>query len=227
MNRITTCIFDYGDTLVGYPLRTQESQLAFLVQFFRENGTRFAANPNRPLVAEGQLHDFARRLNTELASGEVWPFQQRIRSNAFLGEHLQTNAEAELEQKLCNAVFAQAVQFSDSISSLREIGGLGYRIGIVSNSPWGTAPALWRGELDRRGFGSDLVDATVFCCEAGFRKPRNEPFRRCLQLLGAAPTEAVFIGDNPVADVQGATNAGCHAVLCFRSQSPTPIGFEG
>jgi HAD superfamily hydrolase (TIGR01549 family) len=43
-------------------------------------------------------------------------------------------------------------------------------------------------------------------------KPDPMPFRLCLQALGVAPTEAVYVGDDWRNDVCGSRNAGLHPV---------------
>jgi putative hydrolase of the HAD superfamily len=58
-----------------------------------------------------------------------------------------------------------------------------------------------------------LVDQVVFCVEAGKRKPDPLIFEYALRKLGVSPSEAWFIGDDPVWDVLGAKNAGIQPVL--------------
>jgi FMN phosphatase YigB (HAD superfamily) len=43
-------------------------------------------------------------------------------------------------------------------------------------------------------------------------KPRPEPFLAALRLLGAAPEECIFVGDNLHADVGGASALGMRTV---------------
>jgi putative hydrolase of the HAD superfamily len=56
------------------------------------------------------------------------------------------------------------------------------------------------------------MKAIVISEEAGVAKPSPEIFMRALNLLGAQPSETLFVGDNPVADVVGAQSAGIPAV---------------
>jgi putative hydrolase of the HAD superfamily len=65
----------------------------------------------------------------------------------------------------------------------------------------------------------ESVDAVVFCVEVGWRKQHRAPFDRALSLLDVAPTDAVFVGDDPRWDVAGAQNAGVRAVLLGSSAS--------
>ncbi len=57
--------------------------------------------------------------------------------------------------------------------------------------------------------------------QLGADKPAPEAFQRTLDILGSPPGQVLHVGDDPVADWQGARNAGLH-VFELRS-SVTPI----
>lgn len=74
---------------------------------------------------------------------------------------------------------------------------------VVTN---GTSASQW---LKVRHSGlSELVDAIVVSEEFGAAKPAAEIFRHGLQLIGADPAHALFVGDRPVADIGGAQGVG-------------------
>lgn len=54
--------------------------------------------------------------------------------------------------------------------------------------------------------------ATVYSVDVGHAKPRPEPFRRALDLLGVSPGEALHVGDIERTDVGGALAVGMRAV---------------
>ena len=54
--------------------------------------------------------------------------------------------------------------------------------------------------------------ATVYSVDVGHAKPRPEPFRRALELLGVQPHEALHVGDIERTDVGGALAIGMRAV---------------
>jgi hypothetical protein len=75
----------------------------------------------------------------------------------------------------------------------------GLTVGVVSN-----ASASWvRRELDR--------EQIPFVAPAG--KPGRQAFERGCALLGVAPSDAIYAGDQVITDVLGAQRAGLRAIL--------------
>lgn len=79
-----------------------------------------------------------------------------------------------------------------------------YRLGIVSNYPYGPVVT---GSLALLGL-ADAFDAVVVSGEVGWNKPHREIFRVALDAMSADPVTTVFVGDNAEADMQGAKAAG-------------------
>lgn len=85
---------------------------------------------------------------------------------------------------------------------------LGLALGVVSNSEGRLAELL-----DRVGLGPRLA-FVVDSAREGVRKPDPAIFLRALaRLPGVAAHEAIYAGDLPSVDVQGARGAGMHGVL--------------
>jgi HAD superfamily hydrolase (TIGR01509 family) len=94
--------------------------------------------------------------------------------------------------------------------------GLGLKLGLVSNAldpPW-----LLHRDLDQLGVASRL-DAAVFSCEVGKRKPHPAIFEAALERLGVEARETLFVGDDLRCDVGGAGALGMTTVqaLWFRA----------
>jgi putative hydrolase of the HAD superfamily len=94
--------------------------------------------------------------------------------------------------------------------TLDELRRRGMKLGVVTNGP----SAMQRHKLALLGL-EHAFDAVVVSGEEGVRKPDEEIFRRALARCGVAAHEAVFVGDHPVADIEGAHRAGLHAVWRF------------
>jgi putative hydrolase of the HAD superfamily len=104
--------------------------------------------------------------------------------------------------------------FEDAAPALRELGGRGLRLVVVSN---------WDCSL-REVLGSagliELVDEAVSSAEAGAAKPDPRVFEAGLAAAGCGAEEAVHVGDSEENDVAGAAAAGIRAVLLRRGGEP-------
>jgi len=91
--------------------------------------------------------------------------------------------------------------------TLDAIKAMGLPIGAITNG-WGDVQYKKIGMLGVRSYMKSITCAE----QAGARKPDVRIFRKALASLGAKPEEAVHIGDNPDADIAGATGAGMTAI---------------
>ena len=107
---------------------------------------------------------------------------------------------------------------------LESLRARGLRLALVSNA-FDPPPLLHR-DLERMGV-AERLDAAVFSSEVGKRKPHAAIFERALAAVGVEPEHAIFVGDQLVADVGGASAAGMTTVqaLWFRADD-NPDGPE-
>ncbi|HSA56955.1 MAG TPA: HAD family hydrolase [Gemmatimonadaceae bacterium] len=85
-----------------------------------------------------------------------------------------------------------------------------FRLAVVSDTGFVTGRAQ-DAILEKDGLRQYFV-ATVYSMDVGHAKPRPEPFLAALAALGAAPSDAIHIGDIERTDVAGALNVGMRAV---------------
>ncbi|MFS4093035.1 HAD family hydrolase [Streptomyces sp. AF1A] len=96
---------------------------------------------------------------------------------------------------------------SDALSVLGQVRGLGLGVGVLSDCSaelaehWTALPV------------APAVDAAVFSCEAGRRKPDPELFRLVARRLGVAPGSCLYIGDGGSGELSGALACGMTAVM--------------
>ncbi len=91
--------------------------------------------------------------------------------------------------------------------------GVGARMPVALTSNTGMLPgALMRELLRLGGFQLDEMVLT-FSDETGDAKPSSAIFAATVRGLGVQPGDVLHIGDNPVADVRGARDAGLQALL--------------
>lgn len=100
--------------------------------------------------------------------------------------------------------------YPDVVLTLSELGQSGYRLGLVTNVT--DDPTR---DIERIGLREQL-DVVVASCLEKCDKPDPRIFQIALNRVGAAPEEAVHVGDQLLADVEGATSAGMRGILLDR-----------
>jgi HAD superfamily hydrolase (TIGR01509 family) len=93
--------------------------------------------------------------------------------------------------------------------TLRELHARGLALGLVSNVA--LPGELYRRRLATHGL-ADAFDALRFSCDEGSRKPAPAMLLSALSALGAAPAEAVMVGDRKKSDVAAGRAAGTRTV---------------
>jgi len=99
----------------------------------------------------------------------------------------------------------------DAIGLMEALRERGIRVGVLSNTLW----PRWHHEavFERDGLHA-LIDGAVYTSELPVGKPHVESFLAALASVHVAdPARAVFVGDRPYEDVQGAHDAGMRAIL--------------
>jgi putative hydrolase of the HAD superfamily len=92
------------------------------------------------------------------------------------------------------------------VAVIDELHRRGLKVALCSNWDW---------DLDRHLAGNALTDhfdAVVCSAHVGYRKPHEQIFSVALDAIGVAPEEALFVGDDWGADIEGALAAGMTAV---------------
>jgi putative hydrolase of the HAD superfamily len=106
--------------------------------------------------------------------------------------------------------------YDDVPAALEDLAAAGIRVGVISNSHRRLESFLSHFDLER------VISAAVSSAEHGLMKPHPSIFHAALQLLNAAPGDAVMVGDHVGHDVEGALRAGLRAVLLNRGKRSHP-----
>jgi putative hydrolase of the HAD superfamily len=94
-----------------------------------------------------------------------------------------------------------------NIETLKALRAEGLKLGLLSNADvseiegWSESPLC----------GSFHTE--VFSCEVGHVKPEPEIYLKCLELIGLAPEECLFIGDGGSDELRGAQGVGLTPVF--------------
>lgn len=100
-----------------------------------------------------------------------------------------------------------AVPFPETVPVLKELQSLGYKTGLITNG----FHCLQYAKLKLLGL-SDCFNEIIVTGDYGIHKPDREIFDIMRKKMGFSPEEMIYVGDNPVNDIQGARDAGWNTV---------------
>jgi HAD superfamily hydrolase (TIGR01549 family) len=105
-------------------------------------------------------------------------------------------------------ILQEVMPFRDTYQTLQKLRPR-YKTGIITNG----YRTLQRAKIQKYSL-ADCVDVTLVSEEVGSHKPDPDIFYQALAMLDHVPPErAVFVGDSPAADIDGARNAGLIPIL--------------
>ncbi len=116
-------------------------------------------------------------------------------------------------------VLDKAVPFEDTFTVLDAL-RKNYTTGILTNG----FTTLQRGKINRHNLAAH-VDFTLIAEEVGHYKPDKEIFFKALQMAGnISPWQTLYVGDNLIADIQGAQEVGIKPIFINPSNDLDPPG---
>jgi putative hydrolase of the HAD superfamily len=221
MTKPKVILFDLGGTLVEYYKASEfhailDEVLLDIQQFLFE---RLAITFDEVTVGKR-----AEEENRESGDNRVRPLEGRLVAIFQLGELAKEHAfMMNLCKRFLKPILAKSHVFDDTMPVLAELKDLGFRLGIVSNTPWGSPGILWREELGRAGIAR-FVNPIVLDRDAGWRKPAGQIFQHAMDILKVQAKECLYVGDDPRWDIAGPRAVGMDAVLITRSEIQAPKG---
>ena len=105
----------------------------------------------------------------------------------------------------------------DLLREVRRIPGV-RRIGLVTNGP----AEVQRDKIALLDLERE-IDFAIISGEVGVEKPNPAIFQRALDAAGVGAGDAIYIGDSPEYDMDGARNAGIERVWMNRAGDPWPL----
>jgi putative hydrolase of the HAD superfamily len=95
----------------------------------------------------------------------------------------------------------------DTLQTLKALRAQGLKLGLITNGP-----TIWQ-ERKITSMGiAPLLDTLLISGSEGIEKPDPRIFARALERCDLSAGEAIFVGDNPDADIRGAQAAGLRPV---------------
>ena len=193
-------LFDLDDTLWPIaPVILEAEQILFA--WLREHAPRVAQQFTIDTLRQARLELLARQPEFQLDLGA-------LRRAGLIAAFEQAGEDAGKVELAMTEFFAArnaVIPYDDVLPGLLRLKGR-VRIGSVTN-----------GNADLQTIGlARHFDASVAAPTFGVAKPDPRIFLEACRLLGVAPQEAVYVGDDLLLDVQGAQRAGLRAVWMNR-----------
>lgn len=178
---------------------TLHDRASGLVAFARDQFTRIGSELD-------QLDRFVSRFLALDANGKVW--KTEVYSELIKEFELKGNPTVDvLVDEYLRLYPSFAVAMADARDVLETLKARQIAVGIVTNG----RSDLQRSVITALGFDA-LVSAIVISEEVGVRKPQHGIFEIALKKLGVRAAETMFVGDDQIADIEGALNAGLYPV---------------
>ncbi len=205
-------LFDLGNTLVAYYRRDE-----FMPILERIISNMHSELRSRNLVSIEYDIALKRAIaeNREASDFHFIPLADRLSRIFELSVVKNPSLAYVLYEKFLNPIFKTGKIYHDTFPALKELKFAGIKTAIVSNSPWGSPPELWRKELIRLGL-SEIVDCIILCGDVGWRKPAPQIFMHAVKQLDVQCNQCVFVGDELQWDISGSAAVGMHPVLIDR-----------
>ncbi len=209
--------FDVGDTL----LRDRWQYDNFSCDCLEYRGIAI----NRPLAAQTYRRIFGERyaayqklnLNRDYAGGDAWWLETTRIFLLELGED-PARAQEVVAGSLELLYSGESKYFPiipDAMATLSRLREDGYRMGIISN--WDMT--LHR-SLQNIGF-DQFFDSIISSGEHGFEKPDGRIFETFCAEMSCDADQVVHIGDNLIADIQGAAQYGMQTIFFNEHSEPS------
>jgi HAD superfamily hydrolase (TIGR01549 family) len=133
---------------------------------------------------------------------------------ALLGMPLPDDLFAELNSDL-NQELSSIELYGDTLRTLAQLKHLGFKVAVCSNlaTPYGEAVFPMLPDLD----------AYIWSYEAGYIKPETGIYQALIAQVNCRASDVLFIGDTPLADVDGPRSFGMSAQLINRKEGQTLV----
>lgn len=214
---VRAVVFDYGSTLIEFSkpqITACDAALAGALSrhFGKPDLDRLHAIRNRDRMAPYQTPEYRENDLVEITANLIRDLYGVEPAGEQIADILKTRHD----------IFVRVVQAEDCVFDVLEYLGRKYKLGLLSNYPDGNAirASLAQTRLDQ------YFDAVVVSGDLGVVKPHPVPYITVLRQLRVKASQAVFVGDNWLGDIQGAKGAGLQAILTMQWQTPEVFEHE-
>jgi len=122
-----------------------------------------------------------------------------------------------------DAKFTRLAPFDDVVPALERLSRSGLRLGVITDG----LEIKQAEKLIRLRVASYFPPEAIFISDRiGISKPNPKLFLRACEALDVPPGEALYVGDHPVKDIDGANRAGLITVLVDRKGRHASVAGE-
>jgi len=207
---IDAVCFDFFNTLVEH--RDGRGRGASLMEYFASAG--LDSDPWRHDVMYDVFEPHAREYSPTLPEEAKAAYLDRLtgRLFAYLNVRVAPETMSRHAAHVWELIGPPSLSvFPDVDGVLRSLRQAGLKTAVVSN--WMCGLGHFCVEL---GIG-DLFDHVLASAELGRKKPEPAIFAEACRRLGTEPGRTLHVGDTLLDDLEGARNAGLHALLVQRN----------
>ncbi|MCK5845114.1 MAG: HAD family hydrolase [Victivallales bacterium] len=203
LRNIKAVIFDYGNTLIEFGPKQVVILNDILLSHIREwygpcDETHFTEIRKRQILAPYDTEEFIENDRDGICVELLRELYGVVPDAARIAEMLRIKHDS----------FVDAVKLPGFVPPLLKQLRRTCRLGFISNYPCRTSIV---DSLEKIGI-LDFFDSIVVSGEIGVVKPHPRIFRCSLDQLALAPENCLYVGDNWLADIQGAKRIGMSAI---------------
>lgn len=128
-----------------------------------------------------------------------------------------TTLEVDFEREIIRNAVDEGLKtrkvcwYSDAIETLLVLRKTGYKLGLISNTHWRLLENV-RDEFNK------YFHIITLSYEHGYAKPHPSIFQATLKKLGVSASHCLHVGDDPIADFQGAKGVGMRTAFIKRQK---------
>ena len=218
--RIKAVLLDFGDTLVGFDQFDYDACLRELHRSLLRDGVTLPYEDFKKAYFEVRDRIYRETEDSLEELSFCFRVSEALKQFGYSFDPSDQLIIGAVEAFM--GLLVDSVRMDEQVPSVLEKLHQKYKIALVSN--FGYPPTII--QILKKFELVSFFDAIVVSGDVGWRKPSPKIFERALNALRVAPSEAVFVGDAPYHDVQGAKKMGMKTVLVKKGSAEEGLNRE-
>lgn len=202
VGRIEALCFDLGNTLIEFGPR----QIAHQYEALKGALLELYGHCDEKRLKEVRDRQLMAPYHNGYRENGLWSVCAELIREVY-GEDPE-DGQVQVVTEARHRAFVEVVEVDGEVLSLLEKLGARYRLGLLSNYPCGRSV---RDGLERLGL-AEVFETVVVSGDVGFVKPHAKPYELLLEGMAVEGQAGAYVGDNWLADVQGAKGIGMQAI---------------